>query len=217
MIFYDLLNLCNYYLYMQSKVFFAPPALYASHHRFLSFNSAQLLLAFSEQSALGTFSSLFPQASLHCCCLLVSSPGLGVDCIFTDFVCQAFFSWGSTSLAVTFASYKLLPWDSLLRVRCLAASGLQTQEPEVPKLYFAYLGSVKPPSSSAAAFCRPIRRRTRGWLSFYRTAELKLRLESDCKTDFCAGMHATCDWEVMLWNADIRSSVVSCTSHATHY
>ena len=46
--------------YLQSGVLFVPPGHHASHHRLLSFDSAQLLLAFSEQSALGTFSSLLP-------------------------------------------------------------------------------------------------------------------------------------------------------------
>ena len=139
----------------------------------------------------------------------------GVDCVCADFVCQAFFSWGSTSLAVTFASYKLLPWDSLLRVRCLAASGLQTQEPEVPKLYFAYLGSVKPPSSSAAAFCRPIRRRTGGWLSFYsnRRAQIAIRvgLQNRLLRRYACNMRLGSD-ALKRWH-----SFVSCFLHQPRY
>ena len=48
------------YSYLQSRVLFAPPGHYASHHRLLSFDIAQFLFAVSEQSALGTFSSLLP-------------------------------------------------------------------------------------------------------------------------------------------------------------
>ena len=40
-----------------------------------SFKSAQSLLALSMQRALCTFISLLSQASLHCCGLMVSSPG----------------------------------------------------------------------------------------------------------------------------------------------
>ena len=52
-----------------------PPGHHASHHRLLSFESAQSLLALLEQRALCTFFSLPPQASLHCRGLMVSSPG----------------------------------------------------------------------------------------------------------------------------------------------
>ena len=44
----------------QRRVLLAPHRHVASHHRLLSFESAQFLLALAEQSALGTFSSLLP-------------------------------------------------------------------------------------------------------------------------------------------------------------
>ena len=66
---------CSSYLYSQSRVLFPPPGRHASHYRLLSFESAQSLLALFEQRALCTFFSLPPQASLHCCGLMVSSPG----------------------------------------------------------------------------------------------------------------------------------------------
>ena len=59
----------------RAECYFAPPGHHASHHRLLSFESAQSLLALFEQRALCTFFSLLPQASLHCCGLMVSSPG----------------------------------------------------------------------------------------------------------------------------------------------
>ena len=56
-----------------------------------SFESAQSLLALLEQRALCTFFSLPPQASLHCCGLMVSSPG---PCASSG-GCQKRFSWFS--------------------------------------------------------------------------------------------------------------------------
>ena len=71
-----LLNLCSAYSHFQSRVLFAPPWQYAPRHRILSFEPAQFLRALSEQSALCTSFLYFPQASLHSCGLLVSSPVL---------------------------------------------------------------------------------------------------------------------------------------------
>ena len=48
---------------------------HTSHHRHLFFESAQSLLALLAQRAMCTTFSLLPQASLHCCGLMVSSPG----------------------------------------------------------------------------------------------------------------------------------------------
>ena len=49
---------------------------HASHHRHIFFDSVQPLLALSEQRALCTFFPLLLQASLQCCGMLFSSPGL---------------------------------------------------------------------------------------------------------------------------------------------
>ena len=48
---------------------------HASHRRHLSSESAPSPRARWEECALCTFFSLLPQASLHCCGLMVSSPG----------------------------------------------------------------------------------------------------------------------------------------------
>ena len=66
---------CSSYLYLQNRVLFAPPGHHALHHRLLSFQSAQSLLALLEQRALCTFFSLLHQASLYCCGLIISCPG----------------------------------------------------------------------------------------------------------------------------------------------
>ena len=57
---FHLLNLCSSYSNSLSRMLFAPPGHYAPHYRILSLESAQFLLALSEENASCTFVSLLP-------------------------------------------------------------------------------------------------------------------------------------------------------------